>query len=955
MMMMRRTAFAIAALASTLAVAAAEAATVTRGPYLQLGTDSSIVVRWRTDTATDSRVRYGPAPGGLTFFVDDTSSTTEHEVTVFGLSPDTTYYYSLGTTTQTLAGDDPNHFFLTAPTPGTPKPTRIWVLGDSGTANSSAQAVRNAYYGFTGTRHTDLWLMLGDNAYSDGTDSQYQAAVFNMYPEMLRKSVLWPTLGNHDGHSADSATQTGPYYDIFTLPKSAEAGGYASGTEAYYSFDQGNVHFIVLDSFDSSRAPGGAMMTWLASDLGGTTQDWIIAYWHHPPYSKGSHDSDSSSALGEMRQYALPILEYGGVDLVLCGHSHSYERSFLIDGHYGTSGTLQPSMILDEGDGRDGGDGAYQKPTTGPAEHEGAVYTVAGSSGKTSGGSLNHPVMFISLNVLGSVVLDVQGSRLDAAFLDSTGVVRDTFTIVKGGCGSVATVEVSPPAATVEVGATVALTAVPRDAGGAPLSGCSVTWSSSDSAVATVSSNGLVTGVAVGAATVTATTEGVSGEAAITVVASTNTAPTVEAGPDLAASEGASVALSASFSDPDTDDLHTATIDWGDGSAVQAGTVNEANDTVTGSHVYANDGVYTLTVTVSDGRGGVDQGAATVTVTNVPPAVSAGGPYSGVVGSAVTLSGTASDPGADLLTFEWDFGEGAGFQVSGPTVQHTYAQTGVYTVALRVTDDDLWTVATATATVTDRPPVVMYLSLGSAATLPGGPSVANEDIVAFDGTAFSPTFDGSDVGLGSFTLDAFAVISPTEILMSFTGAGTVGGVAMDDSDVVKFTATSLGAITAGTFSMYFDGSDVGLSNDSEDVDAVELLADGRLLVSTTGSVSVTGVSSGADEDLLEFTPTSLGTTTAGSWRLHFDGSDVGLASSSSEDVDAVAVDGSGKIHLSTVGAFAVSGVSGADEDVFVFTPTSLGSTTQGTFAAALFFDGSSHGLAGNDVYAIDLP
>jgi hypothetical protein len=232
--------------------------------------------------------------------------------------------------------------------------------------------------------------------------------------------------------------------------------------------------------------------------------------------------------------------------------------------------------------------------------------------------------------------------------------------------------------------------------------------------------------------------------------------------------------------------------------------------------------------------------------------------------------------------------------------------------------------------------------------------VANEDIVAFDGSAFSLYFDGSDVGLGSFTLDAFAVISPTEILMSFTSAGTVGGVAMDDSDILTFTATSLGATTAGTFSMYFDGSDVGLSSDSEDVDAVELLASGRLLVSTTGSVSVPGVSSGADEDLLEFTPTSLGTSTAGSWTLYFDGSDVGL-SSSSEDVDAVAVDGSGKIHLSTTGAFAVSGVSGADEDVFVFTPTSLGSTTQGTFAPALFFDASNHGLGGNDVYAIDLP
>ncbi len=82
-----------------------------------------------------------------------------------------------------------------------------------------AAAVRNAYLNFTGTRHTDLWLMLGDNAYESGTDLEYQNAVFNMYPTLLRQSVVWPTLGNHDGVTADSATQTGPYYDIFTLPK----------------------------------------------------------------------------------------------------------------------------------------------------------------------------------------------------------------------------------------------------------------------------------------------------------------------------------------------------------------------------------------------------------------------------------------------------------------------------------------------------------------------------------------------------------------------------------------------------------------------------------------------------------------------------------------------------------------------------------------------------------------
>jgi len=407
------------------------AQTVTRGPYLQMGTPTSLVVRWRTNTASNSRVRYGTTPTNLAASANTTTVTTEHEVLVPGLTPNTRYYYSIGTSTQTLAGGNADYFFITPPPLGTAQPTHIWVIGDAGTANANARAVRDAYLNFKGTQYTHLWLMLGDNAYPDGTDAQYQAAVFNMYPTLLRQTVLWPMLGNHDGHSADSPTQTGPYYNIFTLPQRGEAGGLASGTEAYYAFDYGNIHFIVLDSFDTNRAPTGAMMNWLRNDLAATTQDWIIAYWHHPPYSKGSHDSDTEAALREMRQNALPILEAGGVDLVLTGHSHSYERSFLIDGHYGTSTTFTAGMLVNGGDGRIDSDGEYQKPAAGPAPHVGAVYVVAGSAGQTGGGPLNHPVMFVSLNTLGSLILDVDGQSLDATFLDSQGAKRDSFGMAK--------------------------------------------------------------------------------------------------------------------------------------------------------------------------------------------------------------------------------------------------------------------------------------------------------------------------------------------------------------------------------------------------------------------------------------------------------------------------------------------------------------------------------------------
>jgi hypothetical protein len=429
-----RSPLSILALASWMAAFAlpASGGQVTRGPYLQRATPTSLVVRWRTDVATDSRVRYGDGPADLTFTADDFAATTEHEVELTGLMPETTYFYCVGTTGEELAGADAGTFFVTPPPVGARRAVRIWVIGDSGTANADAGAVRDAYLSFTGSRHTDLWLLLGDNAYASGTDAEYQAALFDAYPSLLRSSVLWPAFGNHDGVAADSATQSGPYYDVFTLPAAAEAGGMASGTEAYYSFDYANVHFVVLDSHESGRSPGGAMLIWLTADLAASDAEWVIAFWHHPPYSRGSHDSDLELPLIEMRENALPILEDSGVDLVLTGHSHSYERSFLLDGHYGTSPTLDGSMIVDGGDGDPAGDGAYAKPTAGRGPHEGAVYVVAGSSGRVGGGALDHPAMVVSLSALGSVVLDVEGDRLDAAFLDSTAAVADRFTLVKG-------------------------------------------------------------------------------------------------------------------------------------------------------------------------------------------------------------------------------------------------------------------------------------------------------------------------------------------------------------------------------------------------------------------------------------------------------------------------------------------------------------------------------------------
>lgn len=413
------------------AVIVSDAVNLTRGPYLQNGSHTNITVRWRTDAATRGVVRFGTNLQLLNLQAHEAAPTAEHEIKLTNLTPGTKFFYAIGTATGRIRGGDTNHFFVTAPLPGTDKPTRIWVLGDSGTGTPDQVAVRNAYDVFTGARETDLWLMLGDNAYNDGTDQEYQRTLFNIYTNMLHKSVLWPALGNHDTAQATAFVDTYPYFDMFTLPRNGEAGGIASGTEHYYSFDHANIHFICLDTMTANRSPGGAMYQWLTNDLANITADWTIAYFHHPPYSKGSHDSDAESHLTEIRQVIVPALERGGVDLVLAGHSHCYERSYLLDGHYGPSWTLQNSMKLDGGSGRVHETGAYTKPNVGNEANKGTVYIVAGSAGWATGGALNHPAMFVSLNHLGSLVLDVNDNRLDATFVRENATTNDTFTIVK--------------------------------------------------------------------------------------------------------------------------------------------------------------------------------------------------------------------------------------------------------------------------------------------------------------------------------------------------------------------------------------------------------------------------------------------------------------------------------------------------------------------------------------------
>lgn len=414
-----------------------------------------------------------------------------YEAVLTGLAPEQAYYYS-------VAGHaDASQRFLTAPNSNKPPQdgnTHIWLVGDSGTRTEEghegeAEGVRDgflAYNAANGGETVDLFLMLGDNAYVSGTDDEYQGAVFELYTEVLKQAAVWSTIGNHEmgvgsiplglrdaglsiSSDPDSYTDDDPntledgmpYFDIFTLPKQGEVGGTPSGTEQYYSFDYGHVHVVSLDSQLSARdeLQREAMESWLIADLASTTRDWTVVIFHHPPYSKGTHDSDNRSPLVtigidvpmvDMRREFTPIFDTYGVDVVYSGHSHNYERSYYLKGHTRNARFFDPAIHAEpDSSGQPGlgqGDEPYTQITSsGYDDH--SVYTVAGNSGKGEEPdpalirpALEHAAMVPQpadylgrrgLILRGSVVLDVSADSLRSRMIDEHGAVLDEFTITR--------------------------------------------------------------------------------------------------------------------------------------------------------------------------------------------------------------------------------------------------------------------------------------------------------------------------------------------------------------------------------------------------------------------------------------------------------------------------------------------------------------------------------------------
>ncbi len=417
---------------------------LTRGPYLQMGNKTAVTLRWRTDIPTDSKIQVGTTFGTYTLSATNHVLTTRHEVRIKGLTADTKYFYRFGSSKQVLQSARSN-YFRTAPGDNTVRKIRIAVLGDCGeNENGNRSGTLNSYLNYVGANPAELLLILGDNAYPGGSDGDYKRQFFAPFGgNILKNHVLFPAIGNHEYESISpiTARDRGGYYNNFSMPTAGECGGVASGTKAFYSFDWGNTHFISLDSYGREAADYtklydtlGVQVQWLKKDLQAHRKKWVIVYWHHPPFSKGSHNSDVDEELKKLRGNFIRIIERYGVDLVLTGHSHNYERSYLLNNYYGTEASFNLLTHAKSSSSAryDGSLNSCPYITASGKKNRGTVYAVVGSSGASGGVQYGYPhnALPFAINDGGMLYLEIEANRLDGRMLRKDGTVFDKFTIM---------------------------------------------------------------------------------------------------------------------------------------------------------------------------------------------------------------------------------------------------------------------------------------------------------------------------------------------------------------------------------------------------------------------------------------------------------------------------------------------------------------------------------------------
>ncbi len=408
-----------------------------RPVYLQLAAPDAMTLRWGTEQAAADTLFYGLVADKLDQRLSESSTTVSHKLRLKGLQADTRYYYRIQHQGQWL--QPRAEWFVTSPVSGSARAARIWVMGDPGKSRERPQVIDAGLAWLKGhaqgrAAYADVLLTTGDNAYASATNAEYLREFFLPYAKVLKNIPLWAVYGNHDA-------RRWAFYKLFDQPLNGESGGLASHSKHYFSFNYGQAHFILLDNHHFDLSPETAMTDWLVRDIKQTRQKWVIVLFHHPPYTGGTHDSDnekdSHGRMKRTRENLLPVLEKAGVDLVIAGHSHVYERSHLLRCHYGLSKSFSDGMIVDKGVVK-AGIREYKKLASFDSGKTGTMYMVLGSSGEGNQRGTEHPALPFASAKAGSVVLDIDGVALTSRYITANGRVEDIFRITKSVTGKAA-------------------------------------------------------------------------------------------------------------------------------------------------------------------------------------------------------------------------------------------------------------------------------------------------------------------------------------------------------------------------------------------------------------------------------------------------------------------------------------------------------------------------------------
>lgn len=344
------------------------ATVVHRPPYLQQLTTHSTLIGWVTTEPVGESVEITRPDGevlataGAERAESAVRAAGENQMwtTVDGLEPDTVYCYRV---LQDGAPLTERIGFRTAPGADSDRPVRVLAFGDSGGGGSDQRALAAEMFDVP----FELIIHTGDVAYDNGTIAQFEDNVFGVYTELFRHIPFYPAAGNHDYETLRGA----PFRDVFALP----------GTEQWYSYDWGRVHFAALDT----ESAIGPQIEWLDADLAASPLPWKIVYLHKPPYSSGEHGSDVG-----LRAALAPILARHGVQLVLAGHDHDYERI---------------------------------------APQDGVSYIVTGGGGRGTRPVGASPFTAFATDVIHYVYFEVTGDELVLHAIDATGTEFDSLVV----------------------------------------------------------------------------------------------------------------------------------------------------------------------------------------------------------------------------------------------------------------------------------------------------------------------------------------------------------------------------------------------------------------------------------------------------------------------------------------------------------------------------------------------